>query len=653
MLWLLLAPLAPGLIGCLWALSRERDLRLALVASFLAALVGRQFLDAPPEGVSFAQLALGQHLNPLLVDFATNALASLASIAITRSILERNRAEQALWNAMEAFRALATFFDKAQPDSDKALDDLLSLGCKHLRLEIGLVSRIAGDEYEIVALQAPDSLPLAQGDRLTLSNTLCCQVMERDQLIAIESTAAARWRHGPDTTDIRPDFGSYIGMPVRLGDKPFGTLCFASSHARSKRFGGIEKQLLELMAHWVGGAIAQREAWRGLDVLARRQQASIELSKGALAAQPVPLTESLERIALALDAPFAAVLRPAGGRSQGEDGSGLLVAAGVGWREGTIGSTVPDADSCFDATLVRGETVAVADFAQSDQPRLPAFYADHGIVATACVPIASASADQPVGVLAVCATQARSFQTDELDFLRLSANLLASAWSGPTTSDPVAVARRRVRSGRPTQATQRSSAVDRRRLRVDASVSELEESLRHAAGPGVVLVLDLSASTSEVRIFGYEFERILWSLVFQAAELAGGEGELRIETRRLASNATGTTSTTGTTGTMHSSFVTLSVQATNARLDDDAMSSLLDRDDVTTAPPSRGGTTPIRRLSLPRIRRLLRAVGGDISSHSGEGEGTTLTSYLPALPLAGEQSATGKAPPMKAPFAGL
>ena len=143
-------------------------------------------------------------------------------------------------------------------------------------------------------------------------------------------------------------------------------------------------------------------------------------------------------------------------------------------------------------------------------------------------------------------------------------------------------------------------------------------------------------------MFGYEFERILWSLVLQAAELAGGAGELRIETRRLASNGAGTTL---------NSFVTLSVRATNARLDDDAMSSLLDRDDVTHLAPARGNTTPVRRLSLPRIRRLLRAVGGDISSHSGEGDGTTLTSYLPALPLPSDGSVAGKPPPTIPSFA--
>ncbi len=641
--WLLVAPLAPGLIGCLWALSRERDLRLALVAGFLVALVGRQFLATPAEAVDLTQVALGSQLRPLLVDFGTNLLASLAAVAITRSIVERNRAEQALWDTMEAFRALGTFFNRPHQELERSLDELLSLGCKHLRLEIGLLSRVEGDHYDIVALRGPDTLSLAVGDRLALSDTLCSQVMERNQLVAIESTAASRWRQYTASTALGSAFCSYLGMPVCAGDRQLGTLCFADSQARTRRFGSTEKQLLELMAHWVAGALAERDARQGLDVFARRQQSSLELSRSALEPQPNRLTDSLERIASALDAPFAVVLRKQASRSQSEADIGLVVSAGVGWRDGTIGSTVADGTSCFGPALLRRESVAVEDFANGGEPTPPAFYAAHGIVATACVPIARA--DQPVGVLAVGAANTRIFRADELDFLQLSANLLASSWSGQPAGDPVAVDRSRApNSRRQTSATRRRGATDRRRVRVDQSVAELEESLRNAAGTGVELVLDLAAAASEVRMFGYEFERILWSLVFQASELARGDGELRIETRRLASNGAGAT---------RSSFVTLSVRATNAQLDDDAMSSLLDCDDVKGLPPSAGNTTPVRRLSLPRIRRLLHAVGGDLSSHSGEDDGTTFTSYLPALPLPSADSAVGKPPPPGTHFAKL
>ena len=139
----------------------------------------------------------------------------------------------------------------------------------------------------------------------------------------------------------------------------------------------------------------------------------------------------------------------------------------------------------------------------------------------------------------------------------------------------------------------------------------------------------------------YEFERILWGLVTRVSELADGEGELRVETRALAPNGEGATS---------ESFVTLGLCATRATLDSDAMSDWLDRDEATRRPGSGKRSAANRRLSLPRIRRLLRAVGGDISAHSSEREGTTLVAYLPALPEKSERHASRKPAPIASSF---
>ena len=144
-------------------------------------------------------------------------------------------------------------------------------------------------------------------------------------------------------------------------------------------------------------------------------------------------------------------------------------------------------------------------------------------------------------------------------------------------------------------------------------------------------------------MFRHEFERTLWGLTLQAKDLARGRGELRIETRRLAPGGGDATT---------DAFLTLAVRATHTALDSAAMSDWMDR----SVTPDRGdaGRSPARerprettlssrRISLPRIRRVLRSVGGDLSAHSGRGEGTTLTAYLPALPPESLEPAPAKA----------
>ena len=650
-LWLVLAPLAPGLVWSVWSLSRERDLRLALVVCFLAALVGRQLVGGPPAIESLGQWALSPNSAPLLVDFATHLLASLAAIAIGRSIVERNRAEQVHWKSMETLRSIATFFDSPGQPLDEALHKLLSLGCKHLELEIGLISRVAGERYEILALQSKETLRVAQGQCLALDETFCRQTLERNQVLAIENTAASQWDQHPGGATF--GVASYLGMPVGRDTGLLGTLCFAGTSPR-KRFSGTDKQFLGLMAHWVEHAMAKHEADQTLDELTRRQQVCLELSQRTLRrGGPDLLSESVTRIASALDAPFAALLQVEAGEAiaSGEDDVALRIAAGTGWNEGTLGKRVRVASSFLANVHFKGETIVVQDFATEMPGARPSFFDGHPIGAAACVPIADA--ERQLGVLCVCATEGRSFDREELDFLRLGANLLASALTTGTIgnpalgqareqgNDPEAATTPEPRAAlSPKRVTRRSSiTTDRRRLPVDASIRALEATLRDAAG--VQLSLDLAASTSEVRMFAYEFERIVWGLVARVSELANGEGELRVETRTVAPNGAGATS---------ESFVTLGLHATRARLDSGAMSDWLDRDEATRHPGSGKHSVANRRLSLPRIRRLLRAMGGDISAHSSEREGTTLVAYLPTLPEKSARDASRKPAPMASSF---
>jgi GAF domain-containing protein len=629
MLCLLLVPLLPGLLWCLWAFWRERELRLALVACFLGVMIVRQLVNVPPSGAGFGELALQQRLAPVLLDLLANILASLAAIAIGRSIVERNRAEQIHWNAMEAFRSLADVFNAERGSFEESLDELLAIGCKHLASDIGLLSRVDGEDYEICALRAPAEIPIARGDRMPLGDTFCSQTVGRDQLLALERTTSGVWAEHPGRQ--RLGFASYLGAPVRTGNRIVGTLCFAGMEPRRRRFSGSEKQLLDMMARWVGSALTQRQAWEGLSDFARRQQTSLELSRHALHASNAELLqESVTRIASALDVPFVAVLEASADASQPGGGDDLAITASVGWTEGARESRTAIADTLLAPTLANGETVAIADLASGRHAKRPAFFGSHEIASVACLPIAGA--EQAIGALCIASAEVREFGEDELDFLHLSTNLLASAratrsnvaLSEATPQDDSQASQSEGQPRSLRRASQRDNAPDRRRVGVDAAVGELETAMRGALDPKVSLVLDLAAMNADVRMFRYEFERVLWGLVLRIAELASDSAELRVETALVGGLAEA-----GAVGLESNDFVTLGVTLRGTELDNEALSKLLDGEEAPGA-RTREAPTGMRRLPLPRIRRLLRAVGGDISAHSGEREGTTLTAYLPA-----------------------
>ena len=107
----------------------------------------------------------------------------------------------------------------------------------------------------------------------------------------------------------------------------------------------------------------------------------------------------------------------------------LLVVAGVGWRDGVVGSAVSRAD----VTTPQGRaftTGAPATSRDLDADRsfvLPDFYKAHGIVSTIDVPIKGQ--DRPYGVLEVDSDTQHDYDRHDIDFLTGFANVLAEAVS--------------------------------------------------------------------------------------------------------------------------------------------------------------------------------------------------------------------------------
>jgi two-component sensor histidine kinase len=144
------------------------------------------------------------------------------------------------------------------------------------------------------------------------------------------------------------------------------------------------------------------------------------------------LNEAARACADSLTVPFAKICR----HRQAEND--LLVEAGFGWSAGVVGTVVSAADekSTQGRAFVTGEPVIVEDLANNKSYALPAFYAEHGIVATADVLIKGYG--QPWGVLEIDSPTARKFDQHDIDFLTGFANVVAEAVG---TSNRMAVLR--------------------------------------------------------------------------------------------------------------------------------------------------------------------------------------------------------------------
>jgi transcriptional regulator with GAF, ATPase, and Fis domain len=145
-------------------------------------------------------------------------------------------------------RGLYEIASNDQWDLDQQITESLKLMCVVLKSETGMVSRVDGTRYRIEYIYT-------EGEKLEtldleLSETLCEAVVESEDLVIFDE---------PGSED-QVQRGSYVGFPIWIGDRAFGTVCFSSREARSQPFGEQDIEFVKLMARWIASMLARNLA---------------------------------------------------------------------------------------------------------------------------------------------------------------------------------------------------------------------------------------------------------------------------------------------------------------------------------------------------------------------------------------------------------
>jgi signal transduction histidine kinase/ActR/RegA family two-component response regulator len=160
-----------------------------------------------------------------------------------------------------------------------------------------------------------------------------------------------------------------------------------------------------------------------LKARARQQAAVAELGQRALVGTDLSILmeEAASLLAQTLEIEYAEILELLPG------GDTLLLRAGIGWQEGTVGyATVGvNSDSKAGYTLRSGGPVIVEDFATETRFNQSPLFCDRQVVSGMSVIIQGRS--QPLGVLGADTTRRRMFTEDDIHFLQAVANVLAMA----------------------------------------------------------------------------------------------------------------------------------------------------------------------------------------------------------------------------------
>jgi PAS domain S-box-containing protein len=198
-----------------------------------------------------------------------------------------------------------------------------------------------------------------------------------------------------------------------------------SATAHAIELPGLVVSVLAFIAVvFLGKIIGERhQANQALATRAHQQQELAELGRRALSDTSINelMNHTVSLVHETLQVDYVKILELLPGNKA------LLLRAGVGWRNGCVGSATVETgiESQAGYTLQSLEPVVVLNLPGEPRFSGPPLLLEHGVVSGASVVIGSIA--HPFGVLGVHTTERRSFSEDDINFLQAIANLIGEA----------------------------------------------------------------------------------------------------------------------------------------------------------------------------------------------------------------------------------
>lgn len=209
-----------------------------------------------------------------VVEWSTGGKAALM-VGVYTDITERKNTELISIRQQAALHSLNEIASLSAVDPDEQLRRALSLGARYLGLSNGIISQIKGDEYHVhvqFSAQGQRNAPLTS----PLAKTYCSLTVNLQDVIAEDDIPASNYRQHP--AYLLTQVETYIGAPLWVGGKIYGTLCFNSRKTRHHQYDALDKDFVRLLARWISSVVErlQQDAEKK-DILQRFQKLSERL----------------------------------------------------------------------------------------------------------------------------------------------------------------------------------------------------------------------------------------------------------------------------------------------------------------------------------------------------------------------------------------
>lgn len=204
----------------------------------------------------------------------TGEITGLVGLSI--DVTEERNSKQNLRRQLRFLSVLNDIAADTRHCLDDRLNQALALGCEHLGLETGIISRIKHEQYTVQWCQAPASLSLNPGDVFPLGDTFCSLVLQREGELVIDSVGGTEFQRHP----CHQLYGveTYVGIRLMVNSQVYGTLNFSASQRAPLSLDETDIAFIRLLGHWVESALEREHDQRQLQQREARLRVLFELS---------------------------------------------------------------------------------------------------------------------------------------------------------------------------------------------------------------------------------------------------------------------------------------------------------------------------------------------------------------------------------------
>lgn len=161
----------------------------------------------------------------------------------------------------------------------ETLREALMIGKEYFGLEFGIVSHIVGEEYRVEVQSSPTET-LYDGQLFSLGSTYCKTTLEIDDVLAITDVTKSKYVGHPCHKEF--ELVSYVGAPIRVNSKVYGTINFSSPYARPLIYDEIDDEFMRLLARWAGSFLERQFALDELSLAKKRFEMMFENSASGI-----------------------------------------------------------------------------------------------------------------------------------------------------------------------------------------------------------------------------------------------------------------------------------------------------------------------------------------------------------------------------------